>query len=166
MKIDTAIILCAGLGKRLNPLTSNTPKPLLELKSVWQDYLKKKIELKKVVEINDKNLENQEWITDSLDQLKKLNLIENEENDLLTKRKYILNQDKIISSFENARQILDSDNGLNSQMRELSSIFSKLTIIENQEIKKLSELINETSLNLEELSSSVNKENFNQKLVK
>ncbi len=144
----------------------NDKSLLLELKSVWQDYLKKKIELKKVVEINDKNLENQEWITDSLDQLKKLNLIENEENDLLTKRKYILNQDKIISSFENARQILDSDNGLNSQMRELSSIFSKLTIIENQEIKKLSELINETSLNLEELSSSVNKENFNQKSSK
>ena len=144
----------------------NDKSLLLELKSVWQDYLKKKIELKKVVEINDKNLENQEWITDSLDQLKKLNLIENEENDLLTKRKYLLNQDKIISSFENARQILDSDNGLNSQMRELSSIFSKLTIIENQEIKKLSELINETSLNLEELSSSVNKENFNQKSSK
>ena len=31
MKIYTSLILCAGLGKRLNPLTLETPKPLLEL---------------------------------------------------------------------------------------------------------------------------------------
>ena len=31
MKINTALILCAGFGKRLNPLTLKTPKPLLQL---------------------------------------------------------------------------------------------------------------------------------------
>jgi len=31
MKIDTALILCAGFGKRLNPITLNTPKPLLKI---------------------------------------------------------------------------------------------------------------------------------------
>ena len=34
MKIDTAIILCAGFGKRLNPITINTPKPLLIIKNL------------------------------------------------------------------------------------------------------------------------------------
>jgi N-acetyl-alpha-D-muramate 1-phosphate uridylyltransferase len=34
MKINTAIILCAGYGKRLNPLTLKTPKPLLKLKNI------------------------------------------------------------------------------------------------------------------------------------
>ena len=34
MKIGTALILCAGYGKRLNPLTLNVPKPLLELNQI------------------------------------------------------------------------------------------------------------------------------------
>ena len=31
MQINTALILCAGFGKRLLPLTQNTPKPLLKI---------------------------------------------------------------------------------------------------------------------------------------
>ncbi len=34
MEINTALILCAGYGKRLNPLTLNTPKPLIELNNI------------------------------------------------------------------------------------------------------------------------------------
>ena len=34
MRINTALILCAGFGKRLNPLTLGTPKPLIKLKNV------------------------------------------------------------------------------------------------------------------------------------
>jgi N-acetyl-alpha-D-muramate 1-phosphate uridylyltransferase len=34
MKINTALILCAGYGKRLIPLTLNKPKPLLKIKEI------------------------------------------------------------------------------------------------------------------------------------
>ena len=34
MKIDTALILCAGYGKRLNPITLETPKPLLKINNL------------------------------------------------------------------------------------------------------------------------------------
>ncbi len=34
MKINTALILCAGFGKRLEPLTLKTPKPLIELQNI------------------------------------------------------------------------------------------------------------------------------------
>ncbi len=33
MKINTALILCAGFGRRLNPITLKTPKPLLRIKN-------------------------------------------------------------------------------------------------------------------------------------
>ena len=31
MQIDTALILCAGFGRRLLPLTQTVPKPLLKI---------------------------------------------------------------------------------------------------------------------------------------
>ena len=34
MKIKSALILCAGYGKRLQPKTSDTPKPLLKIKNI------------------------------------------------------------------------------------------------------------------------------------
>ena len=34
MKINTALILGAGFGKRLNPITLNTPKPLLKIRNL------------------------------------------------------------------------------------------------------------------------------------
>ena len=62
MKIYTALILCAGFGKRLNPLTLKTPKPLLEIKDKTlldqTIYLIKKLGIKKIL-INTFYLKNE-----------------------------------------------------------------------------------------------------------
>ena len=50
VKINTALILCAGFGKRLNPVTLTKPKPLLEIKEVTM--LEKSINLIKELGIN------------------------------------------------------------------------------------------------------------------
>ena len=34
MRINTALILCAGFGKRLNPVTLAIPKPLLKIDNI------------------------------------------------------------------------------------------------------------------------------------
>ena len=34
MKINTALILCAGYGKRLSPITLKIPKPLIEINEI------------------------------------------------------------------------------------------------------------------------------------
>lgn len=53
MKINTALILCAGFGKRLNPLTLKTPKPLLKIdnKSLLEGCISMliKLEIKKIL---------------------------------------------------------------------------------------------------------------------
>ena len=50
VKINTALILCAGFGKRLNPITLKKPKPLLEINNVTM--LEKSINLIKDLGIN------------------------------------------------------------------------------------------------------------------
>jgi MurNAc alpha-1-phosphate uridylyltransferase len=53
VRINTALILCAGFGKRLNPITSNTPKPLLKIKNVSMlercIYLIEKLGIQKII---------------------------------------------------------------------------------------------------------------------
>ena len=53
MKIDTALILCAGFGKRLAPLTLKKPKPLLEVnnKTMLENCIKLiiKLDIKKIL---------------------------------------------------------------------------------------------------------------------
>ena len=48
MKINNAFILCAGFGKRLNPLTLEKPKPLLQIKNqtILEDCINTVIKLK------------------------------------------------------------------------------------------------------------------------
>ena len=50
-KIKTALLLCAGYGKRLNPLTLKNPKPLLKLNNLT--LLENTINLIKKLGIND-----------------------------------------------------------------------------------------------------------------
>ena len=50
MKLNTALILCAGFGKRLNPITLTTPKPLLKIIDVT--LLENNINLIKEMGIN------------------------------------------------------------------------------------------------------------------
>ena len=62
MKINTALILCAGYGKRLNPITLKIPKPLIEINEITllENSIKflEKLEIKNI-KINTYYLHNQ-----------------------------------------------------------------------------------------------------------
>ena len=92
MKINTALILCAGLGKRLNPVTLTKPKPLLEINEVTM--LEKSINLIKEIGIN-KIFINTFYLKEHFS-----NFIKNKNFDLE------------ISIVEDGRSILDTGGGI------------------------------------------------------
>ena len=51
-KLKTAIIMCAGFGKRLKPLTNKVPKPLLKIGN--KSLLENTIELLFALKIKNK----------------------------------------------------------------------------------------------------------------
>ena len=100
MKINTVLILCAGFGKRLNPITLEKPKPLLEIKNVTM--LEKNINLIKELGIK-KIIINTFYLKDQFS-----NFIENNN----------LNVD--IQIVEDGENILDTGGGILNMINNLS----------------------------------------------
>ena len=100
MKINTVLILCAGFGKRLNPITLKKPKPLLEIKNVT--VLEKNINLIKELGIN-KIIINTFYLKDQFS-----NFIENNN----------LNVD--IQIVEDGENILDTGGGILNMINKSS----------------------------------------------
>ena len=99
MRINTALILCAGFGKRLNPITLKKPKPLLKIRDVT--VLEKNINLIKELGIN-KIIINTFYLKDHF-----LNFIENNN----------LNVD--IQIVEDGENILDTGGGILNMIKNL-----------------------------------------------
>ena len=92
MKINTALILSAGFGERLNPITLNTPKPLLKIKN--KTLLENCISLIKTLNVK-KILINSFHLKDQI-----LKFVEN------------YNQDIDIKVIEDGENILDTGGGI------------------------------------------------------
>ena len=97
MKINTAFILCAGFGKRLNPLTLDTPKPLIKLNNIT--VLETCINLSESLGIQ-KIILNTFYLKDQ---------IQNFINNKKFKSK--------ISIIEDGEKILDTGGGINNMMK-------------------------------------------------
>ena len=151
MKINTALILCAGFGKRLNPITLTKPKPLLELKEVTM--LEKSINLVKELGIN-KIFINTFYLKDHF-----LNFIKNKNFNL------------DIHIIEDGENILDTGGGILNMINHSSEydfmIFNPDTIWSNQyrdEIIKMEEIY--FSKKIENILLLVNKNlSFDQNLT-
>ena len=100
MRINTALILCAGFGKRLNPITLNIPKPLLKIKDL--SMLERCIHLIEKLGIQN-ILINTFYLKDQF-------------SDFLINKKFNL-QIKII---EDGKQILDTGGGIQNMIQNSS----------------------------------------------
>jgi len=150
VKINTALILCAGFGKRLNPITLNTPKPLLEIKDV--SMLERCINLIKKLGIQ-KILINTFYLKDQFS--------------VFLKNKNFNIDIKII---EDGEYILDTGGGIQNMIKDLNEkdflIFNPDTIWSNNykdEILKMEKIY--FSEKLENILLLVNKKfSFDKKL--
>jgi len=111
MKINTALILCAGFGKRLNPITLNQPKALLKLNNVTllenTINLIKKLGIEKII-LNTFHLK---------DQIKTY----------LNENKFDISIDVI----EEGEQILDTGGGIMNMINSSMENFYQLNKIKN-----------------------------------
>ena len=100
MRINTAFILCAGFGSRLNPLTLNTPKPLIKLNNIA--VLETCINLIESLGIQQIIL-NTFYLKDQI-------------------RKFIKNKKfkSKISIIEDGENILDTGGGINNMMKHVN----------------------------------------------
>ena len=151
MKIETALILCAGYGKRVKPLTDVTPKPLLKIKDLT--LLQRCINLIENLDINRIYL-NTFYLQDQIK-----NFIKN--NNFKAK----------ISIVEDGEQILDTGGGIlnliNSSSSEDFFIFNPDTIWGSDYLAELKEMENlYFKKNLKNILMLVNEElSFDENLI-
>ena len=142
MKIKTALILCAGYGKRLNPITLTTPKPLLKINEIT--LLENCINLIHSLGIN-KILINTFYLSEKIEQFlkdKKFNLeikIINDGSDILNTGGGILNM--INSSNETDFIIFNPDTVWNENYKKYIKDMEKFYFL--NKVKNILLLANE-----------------------
>ena len=126
MKINTALILCSGYGKRLNPITLQKPKPLIEINNIT--LLENTINLIKKLGISDIKL-NTFYLKDQIK-----NFIEQKNFDLK------------IEIIEDGNEILDTGGGIlnmsNSSNEEDFFIFNPDTVWSAEYLNCIKEMEN------------------------
>ena len=124
MEINTALILCAGYGKRLNPITLNKPKPLIEIneKTLLQNTLNL------ITSLNVKNiLINSFYLSEQIENyVKSLNL----------NLKVIKDGNKILDTGGGIFNLIDNSNQNDFLIFNPDTIWNDNYILEIQSMEK------------------------------
>ena len=126
----------------------------------WENYKSKKNKLSNLISLNEKNKSDSDYLEFSLNEFHEIKPQGNEENDLIIKRKALINRDKFVQTFNEAKNLIDGENGLDASVKNLIRLFSKLESYNNPSVDQISKLLNENYITLEELSLLINKSEF------
>ena len=127
---------------------------------LWKNYQTNVSKLNNLQSFNDKNTNDKDWLEYALKEFEDLNPQENEENELLIKRKSLINKDKFVDTFNEAKNIIDGEYGLETLTKNLIKLFSKLDNFEDENVKQISKLLNDHFITLEEINNSINKSEY------
>ena len=124
MEINTALILCAGYGKRLNPITLNKPKALIEINKIT--LLQNTLNL--VTSLNVKNiLINSFYLSEQIENyVKSLNL----------NLKVIKDGNKILDTGGGIFNLIDNSNQNDFLVFNPDTIWNESYILEIQSMEK------------------------------
>ena len=135
MKIETAIILCAGYGKRLHPITLKVPKPLIKIKN--KSLLLNTIELVAKLDIK-KIIINTYYLSDQIEDY--VNKLENDINiEVINEHQGILDTG---GGIKNIVKTTEEENFLILNPDTLWNLSYKKTILEMIEYYKKKNLNN------------------------
>ena len=132
-----------------NHLLETTRKSYNKLTELQQSINKTKIHVKA---INDDN----EWIKESFDQLQLLDPKLGEEDKLNQTKLFLNNREKIFISINQAKLIIDEEQGIEDLVNKLIKTFDKVKSIDRFNINQAINIINRIKVDVEELKSLVN----------
>ena len=132
-----------------NHLLENTKKSYDKMVKLQQDIKETKIHEKI---INDDN----EWIKESFDQLQLLDPKLDEEDKLNQTKLFLNNREKIFISINQAKTIIDEEQGVEDLINKLIKTFDKIKSIDRFNINQAINIINRIKVDIEELKSLVN----------
>ena len=124
MEINTALILCAGYGKRLNPITLNKPKPLIEIneKTLLQNTLNL------ITSLNVKNiLINSFYLSEQIENYVKIHNLN---------LKVIKDGNKILDTGGGIFNLIDNSNQNDFLVFNPDTIWNESYILEIQSMEK------------------------------
>ena len=131
-----------------------------KVSSSWENYKSNKNKLSNLISLNEKNKNDSDYFEFSLNEFHEIKPQGNEENELIIKRKALINRDKFVQTFIEAKNMIDGENGLDTSVKNLIRLFSKLESYNNPNVDQISKLLNENYITLEELSLLINKSEF------
>ena len=131
-----------------------------EVLKSWKNYKFNTNKLSDLISLNEKNKKDSDYLEFSLSEFYEIKPEGNEENELLIKRKALINRDKFVETFNKAKNLIDSEDGLDTAVKNLIRLFSKLESYNNKTVDQISKLLSENYITLEEISLLINKSEF------